>query len=330
MGHRGLTALAAGSLAAASTAGCGDGGFAPGAEPADSPPLSVRPAGKTFAVGDEPEGLVVDPRSGLAAVITRNPSRITIVDLDRRRVIRWAPLPATGRHLALADAGGPVLVPVEESDELVEVSLPSGRKRSIVVGDHPHDAAATAGRTFVGNEFEDTVSVIDHGRQVGTLEAPAQPGGVAAASGHVVVVGVAERTLAVYDARTLAPLGRVPAGDGPTHVVAAGDRAWVADTDGDAILGFTLRPQPTLSSTTPAPGSPYGVALDRRRRRLWVTLTATNELVSYDVSGGRPRELARYPTLAQPNSVAVDPRTGSAIVAGSAAGRLGVISAPGR
>lgn len=318
--------LALGSLAALSVAGCGEGGLPPAAEPADSPALAARPAGTTFAVGEEPEGLVVDRRSGLAAAITRNPSRLTIVDPDRRRVVARAALRATGRHLSLAAPGGPVLVPVEQSDELVEVSLPSGRERAIAVGDHPHDAAVAAGRVFVTDELADTVSILAGGREVATLEAPRQPGGIAAAAGLVVVVAVAERVLAVYDARTLAALGRVPAGDGPTHVVAGGDRAWVTDTEGGAVLAFALAPQPRLTSSTPAPGSPYGIALDRRRQRLLVTLTARNQLVAYDVSGDRPRELARYPTVRQPNSVAVDPRTGAAVVAGRAAGRLEVIA----
>ncbi len=331
MGDRGLIVLACGSLLAGPVGGCDDGEeFAPAAEPAVSPPLVERPAGETFRVGSEPEGLVVGAWDGLAAVVTRDPSRLTLVDLDRRRVLERVPLPATARHLGLGADGRSALVPVEQSDELIEVGFASGRRRTIAVGDHPHDAAPAAGRIFVGNEFADTVSVVEGGEEAATLPAAAQPGGVAAAAGRVAVVAVAERVLEIYDARTLEPLGSAGAGDGPTHVVAAGDRAWVADTDGEAVLGFAIDGAPALLTTTPVAGAPYGIAVDAERDRLWVTLTACNEAVEYDLSGARPRELGRYPTLQQPNSVAVDPRDGTAAIAGRAAGRLQLIEGAGR
>lgn len=322
-----LTVLLAASLLGACLAGCADDGFAPAAEPATSPPLARPAAGASFAVGSLAEGLVVDPRTGLAAVITRDPSALTLADLDRRRVIERTPLEATGRHLALAAPGGPVLVPVEASDQLAEVRLPSGRASTIEVGDHPHDAAVADGRFFVGNEFGDEISVVDGRRVVATLDAPQQPGGIAASGDYVAVIAVAERVLAVYDASTLEKVGEVPAGDGPTHVVAARGTAWVADTDGDAIRAFTLGPQPKARSVTPVAGAPYGIAIDPRRERLWVTLTASNQLVEFDVSGRQPAELRRYPTVRQPNSVAVDPRTGAGVVAGRDQGRLELIGA---
>lgn len=323
-----IVTVAASSLVALSGCGASDEGFAPAAEPAVSPALDERPpAGRTFEVGSEPEGLAVDGRSGIAAAITRDPSTLALIDLDRERVARRVTLPATGRHLTIAAPGGPVLAPIEQTDELVEVDLRSGRRRTIEVGDHPHDATASAGRIFVGNEFANTVSVVDGGRQTSTLTTPEQPGGVVASAGCLAVVAVAERVLAVYDARSLERLATLPAGEGPTHVVAAGDRAWVADTAGGALLEYRLGRRPELLSSTPAPGAPYGIAVDPRRELVWVTLTARNQLVSYDVSGERPRELGRYPVLRQPNSVAVDPRDGAAVVAGRVAGRLELIPA---
>lgn len=321
----GLIMLVAGlSLAAA---GCGGDQevFAAAAEPAVAPPLTHRPAGNSFAVGSEPEGLVVDGHTGLAAVITRDPSALTLADLDTREVVDRVPLAATGRHLALASTGGPVLVPIEQADELNEVRLPSGALTAIAVGDHPHDATVARGRIFVGDEFGDTVTVLEGDRTVATLEAPEQPGGVAAAGGYVAVVAVAERLLEVYDARSLESVGRVPAGLGPTHVVADRHRAWVADTDGDAIRSFGLGADPRPLSTTALEGEPYGIAADGDRRRLWVTLTARNQLVEFDISGVQPVEIGRFSTLRQPNSVAVDPRSGEAVVAGRAGGRLEII-----
>lgn len=326
MAARRLIVAVCGALAIVSVGSCGgDSGFAPAAEPPVSPKLTKAPAGRLFAIGNEPEGLVVDARTGLAAAITRTPSALTIADLADGHIVRRVKLPATGRHLALAGSGGPVLVPIEQSDELVSVPLDGGAPQATAVGDHPHDAAVGAGHAFVGNEFGDSVSVVDGGQVQSTLDAPEQPGGVAASGDRVVVVAVAERVLEVYDAHTLESLGVAPAGVGPTHVVAAGDRAWVADTEGDAIACFSISGAPKLLSTTTVEGAPYGIAVDPRRARLWVALADRNELLEFDIGDASPRELDSYPTVRQPNSVAVDRETGAAVVAGRDAGVLEVI-----
>ncbi len=310
---------------ALSVAGCASGGYPPAAEPAVSPPLARVPAGRTFRVGTDPEGVVVDPRTRLAAVITREPYELRVVDLSKGKVVQSSPLPSKGRHLALAPSSGSVLVPAEDANQLVEVSLPGGGERRIEVGEHPHDAVAAAGRIFVGNEFGNSVSVVEGGAVATTLDAPTQPGGVAAAGSYLAVVAVAERVLTVYDLRSLERLAETPAGIGPTHVVADGRRAWVADTGGNAILEFELGPDPRQIARLAVPGAPYGMALDATRDRLWVSLTARNVVVGYDVSRARPREVARYPVLRQPNTLAVDPRSGHVVVTGVDSGKLEVL-----
>ena len=55
------------------------------------------------------------------------------------------------RHLSLAGPDGPVLVPLEGSNQLCELNLADGRITSTTtgVGRQPHDAAQTAGGTIV-------------------------------------------------------------------------------------------------------------------------------------------------------------------------------------
>jgi DNA-binding beta-propeller fold protein YncE len=316
-------AIALLAAAAIPLAGCGAGeeaGVPPAAEPAESPPLSRQPAGEVVAeLGSLAEGLAIDPRTRLAAAITREPVGLALVDLASGRVARRVRLPGVGRHLELARAGGPVLVPVEGSDELIAVPLPDGPPRAVKVGDFPHDAAVAAGRVFVGDEMGDTLTVIERGEAIETLPAPEQPGGIVAAGPYVAAVAVAERVLRVYDARSLEPVSELALDGGPTHAVAAGRTAFVADTGGDAILSIRLGPEPELLGTTAVPGTPYGLAIDPRRQRLWATLTARNEAVEYSIAGGTLEELARHPTVRQPNTIAVDPRSGDALVAGKTA-----------
>jgi DNA-binding beta-propeller fold protein YncE len=78
----------------------------------------------------------------------------------------------------------------------------------------------------------------------------------------------------------------------------------------------------------PLPGTPYGLAYDPLRDRLWVTLTAANQLVGFDTHADPPREIARIPTVRQPNTVAVDGTTGALAVAGADAGTLQLVPGP--
>ena len=152
---------------------------------------------------------------------------------------------------------------------------------------------------------------------------------VAAARGRAfVVLSTRERVVELFDTRTLRRLGRAPAGVGPTRVVSdGGGTVYVVDTAGDALLVYRLRPKLEPIRRYALLGAPYGVAFDPRRRRLWVTLTRTNEVVEL-AAGTRPHELARFPTPRQPDTVAVEPRTGRVFVTGSADGVVQRLAAP--
>jgi len=156
-----------------------------------------------------------------------------------------------------------------------------------------------------------------------------QPGGVTALDrGRLVaVVSVRERVLELYDARSLRRLQRVPAGVGPTHVACL-DKGpcYVADTQGNALLVFSpaARGELRLRRRAYLPGGPYGLALDAPNRRLYVTLPGRNELVELPAHG-RPHILRRWPTVRQPNTVAVDPGLRRAYVTGKTSGMVQVL-----
>ena len=299
------------------------------AEPAGAPTTLVAPAGRLVALGEGgPEGLVADPKTGLVAVALRAPGRLALVDGRSGRVTGTVTLPGSARHVALAAAGGPVLVPVEDRGMLVQVGLPTGKVSTrTIVGRGAHDAAAWAGRVFVSDEGAAAVSVIQDGQVVATLTGPQQPGGVAAGDGRVGVVDVRAGLLYVYDPTTLGPVDQVPAGAGPTHVVADGHGGLVvADTRGGALLRYRLRPDVRLLERLALSGRPYGLAADPGRRAVWVTLTDTNRLVGVRVTRDGLRPFANLPTVRQPNSVALDVTSGRVDVAGSADGMLQILT----
>jgi len=135
------------------------------------------------------------------------------------------------------------------------------------------------------------------------------------------VLLVRERRLEYRSASTSRRLASAPVGVGPTHVACldAGP-CYVADTQGQALL--VVREHPLrVARRLDLPGGPYGLALDKARRRLWVTLPARNEVVELPAHQ-RPHVLARYPTVRGPDAVAVDPRTSLVTITASAAGVL--------
>ena len=310
--RRALLAAVALQLAA-----CGGGTrpLPPAAEPAQSPPPAQRPAGREVSVGRQPEGIAV---TGAVVVAVRDPAQLVII---RGRVLRRVPISAPARHLATV--GGVVLVPAEPIDRLLELSLRGGSVRSIPVGAHPHDAAAAAGRVFVGDEFGRSVSVIEGARVVRRIGGFVQPGGLVAFGRSVAVVDVRANSVTLIDARSLHVTGSAPAGRGPTHAVSDGSRLFVVDTRGGAVLAYTAGPR--FVGRRRLPGSPYGIAADRVRHRLWVTLTGRDELVELeDRSLG---VVGRYPTDRQPNTVAVDARDGTVFVAAAGSGAVERIDA---
>jgi DNA-binding beta-propeller fold protein YncE len=321
------------AAAAAAVTGCGSETvheLPAAAEPARAPALTAAPAGRVVAVGRAPEGLAADPATHTFAVALRDPDQLALVDARSGRVRDRVVLPGGPRHLTTDLASSAFVVPAETAGRALTVT-PTGRVTAdVAVGDHPHDATALAGRTFVGNESGNTVSVLDGDRETARFAVATQPGGLAAAEGGhaLAVVSVRERVLELYDPRTLKRIARVPAGVGPTHVVAVSDRLYVTDTRGGALLVFATRPELALVRRVYLPGGPYGIAHDPVRHRLWVTLTARNEVVSLPANG-RPRPLVRLPTVRQPDSVAVDPSLGTLAVTGRDAGVLQLIDVRG-
>jgi DNA-binding beta-propeller fold protein YncE len=113
------------------------------------------------------------------------------------------------------------------------------------------------------------------------------------------------------------------AGEGATTLAADPlGRVLVADTRGGQLLVFgCCSPQTPLilRQAYPVPQAPYGLA--GSRELAWVSQTASNMVIGYDLSTGIPVEKVRYPTVQQPNSLAFDEATDTLyVVSGSGAG----------
>jgi hypothetical protein len=227
------------------------------AEPASSPPLKSRPAGRVVRVGGPSEGVVADPDTGLLAAARRDRPELALVDVRSGRVRERVPLPARARHLALAKPGGPVLVPAEEADALVQVSLPGGRTRTTAVGDFPHSVAFADGRAFTVDEFGSTVTAVENGNRVRQASVDVQPGGIVAVGDQLAVVSVRAYTLTLLDPRTLQGgssqlRAAAPPMRSPMPASASMSRTRVATRS----ASFPLVPASSSSRAFPCPAAP--------------------------------------------------------------------------
>jgi outer membrane protein assembly factor BamB len=109
------------------------------------------------------------------------------------------------------------------------------------------------------------------------------------------------------------------AGEGATNLAADPlGRVLVADTRGGQLLVYGVGPL-ILRQAYPVRQAPYGLA--GSRGLAWVSQTASNIVIGYDLTTGIPVEKVRYPTVQQPNSLAFDEASDTLyVVSGSGAG----------
>lgn len=238
---------------------------------------------------------------------------------------RTVTLPAapTGLHTA---PNGTMLAAIPAKNLVARVNLRTGTVETIPVAGGPVDAVDLGGPLAVALHDTHDVAIVDHGVVTrgtgGNFQDPAQlltPGGTLLALDRLTT------SVTQLDTHTAAAGDALRAGDGATNgVTDRFGRALVVDTRGSALLAFSTGPL-MLKQLYPVPGVPYAIAYDPTRDLAWVTLTATNEVVGYDVAGGEPVERYRLPTVRQPDALAVDPVSGQVFVASAAGEGLQVV-----
>lgn len=291
-------------------------------EPATSKGGGPTPEGRVKRIGGRPEGLAIEPESGLLGVALRDRAHtFAILDPATLDVRRTVALSADPRHVGVG--GGRFLVPLEDANRLAEVPATGGEPRLTKVGREPHAVTAVGDQIFVADEFADSLTVVRDGKVTGTAVVDVQPGGVAdVGGGQVAVVSVRANTISLVDTKTLRSGPSQNAGYGPSHAVAGpGGRVFVTDTRGGAIMVYETSPRLKFIQRLDLGGSPYGIAFDAERSRLWVTDSGADRVHEIEV-GDELKRLGDRPTVQQPNTVAVDERTGAVFIASEATGDL--------
>jgi hypothetical protein len=302
---------------------------------ARSPAATAEPAGTVHALTGTPTAMTVDPDTGLLAVAVdktaTTPAAVLLYPLADSGTLgepTTVRLPGPAAGLTLARPGGPLLAATGSSGDLVRITLPGGSSRPASVGGDPVSATGFGDRTLVAVRDRRAVAVLGGSGRVdrmisGGLYSADQ---VLATGKDAVVFDRLRNALFTLDVSAGTVGAGLRAGAGATNAVTDRfGRVLVADTRGDALLAFSLDPL-VMRQSYPVKGAPYGLAYDARRDLAWVTLTRTNEVVGFDVAGGQPVEKYRFPTVEQPNTVAVDPISGRVIVASATGKGIQVIA----
>lgn len=327
-------------LALLLVAGCSKGGAETGdplqivenpvaAEPADSPVPDTEPAGEVLEVDGAVTSLRADAASNTLAVARADSNAVLLYALDDLAAGPRSETEVPGEVTDFSFTDSAVLASVPSAGTVVRIPLRQpGAAQQLDVRGKPSSTARQGSHTLIALRDRNAVLVHDGGKitrsMTGNLYSINDV--VVASNGKAFVLDRVRTALFRVDV----PAGEVAqglrAGVGATNAaVDSHGRVLVTDTRDGALLAFGTDPF-LLRQRYPVPGGIYGIAYDAERDLAWVTLTKRNQVVAFDMTGGQPVEEYRFPTVRQPNSVAVDERTGRVIVASAVGEGLQVIT----
>jgi DNA-binding beta-propeller fold protein YncE len=288
-----------------------------------SPRATTTPSGSVTALAGTVSAMAYEPESATLAVAVDKAVRLyhlgdTLTEGPRVTVPGpVASLTVDGRSVLAAGA-----------NQVVRIGLPDGATSPAgTFRGKPVSATGFDDRTLVAVRDERAVAIVDGDKIQRMITGDMMSADQVLSTGKgAVVLDRLRNAVFELDVRGANVTQGLRAGQGATNAVADRfGRVLVTDTRGGALLAFSLDPL-LLRQNYPVAGAPYGITYDRKRDLAWVTLTEKNEVVGYDVAGEEPKEKYRFPTVSQPNTVAVDPKTGRVVVASGTGDGIQVIS----
>ncbi|TWS19897.1 hypothetical protein FK529_07025 [Tsukamurella asaccharolytica] len=288
------------------------------AQPAVAPEPATSPAGAVVpsAAG---EGLAFDPVGRRLAALSGSEVVLYSVDGGLKEVARSS-----------FSARASQVVPNRDGGFLVA----AGKQVVVLPRDAGADGSVTVGRTTFDVDGDvltaapygaDGISVLagtSDGRIIGlgessaprTITGPVEASRILVHGDDVAVVDRLQSSVAEVDVAG-GKLGKgLRVGRGVTNAaVDPYGRLFAVDTGKNQVIGYTVAPL-MAKFQYPEKGSPWAVGYDETDKLMWVTRTATNEVVGYALNTGIPEQRKLYPTVRQPNAIAVDAKTGTLYV----------------
>jgi hypothetical protein len=288
-----------------------------------SPPPNTAPAGQVLAFNAPAQSAIFD--ASLASLVVFTPaadprSAATLTLFGPSSTPRAVTLPGAATAIA-GDGHGTVYASTRGG--VYTVDLATGTTRSTAItGETDTDFTAIARRadgrlvlgsaTGVAYTLGADLAVAARSDIFARVDAIVTEGDVA------VVLDRGQTSVTALNAQG-SPQQALRAGLGATTIAADPvGRVLVADTRGGQLLVFGADPL-IERQAYPVGESPYGVV--GSTTLVWVSTTADNVVVGYDLATGIPVEKVRYPTVQQPNTLAFDDTSGTLyVVSGSGAG----------
>jgi DNA-binding beta-propeller fold protein YncE len=283
---------------------------------ADTPSGSVRP------LAGAGEAAIFDPATSSMVVLDRDAAGgSALVTFPVSGPSRTVALPAPATAI-VGDASGTVFAATKGGYFIVDVTAGEVRRFDV---DGERDTEFTAitrradGKVVLGSAAGAVYTLGSETAVEARLQIFARVDALVARGNTVAVLDRGQTSVTTVDPSGTQQEHALRAGEGATTMVADPlGRILVADTRGQALLVFGTDPL-MLRQQYPVKGAPYGLA--GSSRLAWVSETATNSVVGYDLATGIPVEKVRYRTVQQPNSLAFDDNTGTLfVVSGSGAG----------
>lgn len=285
------------------------------AQPAVAPEPTVPPAG-VVAPAAAGEGLAFDPVGRRLAALAGTEVVLFTVDGGLKEVARVATDGRANQVVAKGRRGAGFLVATTngvlqiDGDKAGFSQRLDGDVLSVAAYDEMNDDSVWA---VVGTAAGDIVALRtakDPKKIIGPVEASR----VLVHGSDVVVVDRLQSSITEVDVAG-GKIGKgLRVGRGITNASIAPDgRVFAVDTGKNQVIGYTAAPL-MERFLYPEAGSPWAVDYDATDKLMWVTRTATNEVVGYALSSGIPEQRKVYPTVRQPNAIAVDAKTGTLYV----------------
>jgi hypothetical protein len=292
------------------------------AQAAVSPPPTGLPAGAVRPLGGNAQAAVFDADTGSLAVLSPQPTdQSVITTFAAGGEPRSVPLPGRATAMTGDDEGR---VYVSTRGGYFRVDLAGGAATLVgVEGQKETDFTAIArradGRLVLGSA-DGTVFTLSSDTAAGArLKIFARVDDLVTQGNTAVVLDRGQTSVTALNEEGTEADHALRAGEGATTMAAdETGRVLVADTRGGQLLVYGMDPL-ILRQAYPVRDAPYGLA--GSSTLAWVSQTASNSVVGYDLSTGIPVEKVRYRTVQQPNCLVFDESSGTLyVVSGSGAG----------
>jgi DNA-binding beta-propeller fold protein YncE len=301
------------------------------AQAAQSPPVTGAPAGVVRPLPGRAQAAVFDPATATLAVLSPGiGGQSTVSVVPSSGEARPVPLAAPATAIT-GDNDGRVYASTRGG--YFRIDLRAGTANRVDIEGQPGtDFTAIARRAdgkLVLGSADGAVYTLSSDSTVGaSLKIFARVDALVTQGNTAVVLDRGQTSVTTISASGNDADHALRAGEGATTMaVDSAGRVLVADTRGDELLVFGTDPL-ILRQRYPVRDAPYGLA--GSSKLAWVSQTAINTVVGYDLATGIPVEKVRYRTVQQPNSLAFDEASGTLyVVSGSGAG-VQVIEGAGR